>query len=439
MNDATYRAFPLYGIRITTAYADTDFVALFHRASVVSGNALVEFYKTLPAFVNTDSRHQAIESLDRDISYVLVQTDREDHGERLVDTRTRALEVASVLSLLVLIRTSMNESIGLREHVYTSPWYQHIMVNSRTGVESISSGMATRAWVHTPPTRPIEATQGDVLRWTRHSSCADLARAVLDCDKSIEPPLRQRIAHASIVLYEAINTPTPEMQLLGAITVAEFLVADSNAAKWETIEKRLKVLAGSEHFDQLKPLLQLRHAFVHEGKRCNNGGARLAARLVIGLILSYSRMAANYATHTKFVEHLDYSAHMNRYPVDDSRYEPARSVIVRPPSVWAELVIFDITRSCMSGPDAPTMNQRSEDSSPSFLQARAIVAARMLLQCSVEDAYLRVIDALTYDRPAWSAQAEFLSFYNARRDHIDEKASRAAASYRKHGPNQVFT
>lgn len=317
----TWVFFPVKGLEIETE-PDTIHSRLFERATLLSFDDARTFTSSMPFAVDQEEANNVLHMLGAASSYgedmkadsfIAVQT--YGYGDKEIQAANdRAYEVISVLSIAFLFRSNFRETCYLLEQLTQSESITIPRVNTMRGDVGHTYGLLSRAHFIGTPSPPIKRSRSGLLATLKSVPTIDLCSALLLPKSSITGSHRGRISRAARFLYEGMHVPTPESQVLGAITSIEILLSGGRSS-FEVIRTRLKELLGKRAYTYYRAdeVFDARNEMVHSGKRCTDTQGYLALVLAVSALLAYAKVAYQSPRDTQLLKQLDFTSAAEKF------------------------------------------------------------------------------------------------------------------------------
>jgi hypothetical protein len=311
--------FPFRGLIITDKrhelrhplFNDVTFLSIQHVPHVIAALKLekesrFDFAQTVRHVEQVAEREQAKTFLAVRRRGIVTDNDEEDPPLFYV-AKERAYEVSALLAVTFLLHNKYHGTCGLAEQVHTRP-ENLALVDIDDGAYWVRlTGPVGISPFSAEYDLPIARAQIKKLLFGLHLK--PLAEIIISKKSPLPKSLRQAVKQATLRLADALHTPNPSVQLLGAVTAMEILFGIEEGQKYDVYRQRIIALLGAtavERFE-IKAIFQARHQYVHEGRDVKDEDVPYqAVRLALACLLHYTQSMATFADKRAFITYLDF-------------------------------------------------------------------------------------------------------------------------------------
>lgn len=223
-----------------------------------------------------------------------------------LEAKERAEQIAALLALVFLARSTSRKTCGLVEQIHSR--VQSIsMLDLENGGFSHSFSSVSNSSV-LDAGNLIEISAKELTSILEKEEFKSLAQIILLQKSSLSKSLRNTTIQSSVRLMEAVHSPKFSTMLLGAVTAIEMLITDQ-PTDYKIIKNRITTLVGkhlSSLYD-LEKIMETRHEYVHKGKEVSDDKiATKALALALSCILAYSDIVTSFKLKSDLLSYFDF-------------------------------------------------------------------------------------------------------------------------------------
>jgi len=221
--------------------------------------------------------------------------------------KERAYEVAGLLAVVFLTQSKYRTTCGLAEQIHTRPENLSLLDVEDGGYWVRTTGEYSISPFSTEMDEPLSRVR--IKKLLFGAPFKVLAEIVLSKKSTLQKSLQRAVKQAILRLADAIHTPSPSAQLLGAVTTLEILFTINEGEKYEITRQRIIALLGLEaadHYD-MKPIFHARHLYVHQGQEVADEAVPYrAVILALSCLLYYAKSVVTFSDKPDFIRYLDF-------------------------------------------------------------------------------------------------------------------------------------
>lgn len=289
--------YPILGLQIEPT--DDLCTYLWEGATIIASEEREGFLKCIGYVTEQDDDDLRLVRLGKGDSFLAIRANTDDFaGER-------ALEVASVLSLLFLSLQDFRYSCSLPDE-NSGDRRQFIPRIYGHGHIGYTEGILSRSWLTFYPEPQFQVTREKLESILTASNLSSLHSILLSKQNPVHKSFYSRLSTTTKFLYSIIHNPLPETQLTGSVTIIDKLLS-SGGSNFRLLSERIESLIGSTSFDthSVETVLKIRHDITHSGAFTESGYARNAIQLAMAVLLAFSNAAYKFKSHEEFLHILD--------------------------------------------------------------------------------------------------------------------------------------
>ena len=229
------------------------------------------------------------------------------HSELVERARLRAHEIAALLGLVFLAKSTLGVTCGLIEQVHDRQRADVTGVSLADKRFYMSLGGGHTSLGVGPGYDSMALSRREIKRMLLRRPFGPLSKAIIPQDRALPRSLRRALSEAALRLSEAVHTTSLSGQLLGAVTSLEILTA-AQSDGFETTARRVRALVGNETADRYGSgaVFRQRHRYVHRGVPVNGPEVSLGAiGLALASLLRYAEIAAQFLNKRQLIDYLD--------------------------------------------------------------------------------------------------------------------------------------
>jgi hypothetical protein len=434
--------YPLHGIEIIPDDTPIDHSLMFEDATIISND---EIEKVLLLFDQVDQEtlfnirmHLQMVGQQGD-SIIIIRQPEEDVDTIRERADHRAVEITSAISNILLMYSNYYWTCCLADEIYHIRHMMSIILHPKKKFRQSIEKIATRGWLFVTPSPPFRITRKDLHNKLFSNKFQDLSSYIftpfyLLKRKGLKKTIKEKISAASIHLYRCINSPTPELQLVGAVTSIEILLK-SQQEKYEQVGIRLEHLISSYAFNfyTAQEVFQTRHNCVHAGQKVTKGYAYLAIRLATNCLANYSIYAKNFDNAEQILDYLKLFDSIHSFIKKHNSSEVIRtlnpeSLIMPPPDIIDPLPFF-LSNFALTPKyfDKKTRDEQKQQ----FALYTSILS--LLRDISILEALNILSTSNIYNICPFESVTDFEAFWKEKESFLLERAKDRIASIDKYG------
>ncbi len=318
--------FPILGIILTDELHDLD-QPMFGDATLISKSQMAQIVPLLK-FNERGTSGQDNEKFITELlvkhatlskefhSYIAVKrkgpsklykekNDKSGHKIVIVGQATqRAAQIAALLSLSIISGNQEWKTCGLVSQAGDQ-------IDSIAMISLDTKGFAFQIGGKQSFTRladPLRINREDLRKCIKNNP-ANVVAAILEPQKSpFGKSLTRSVIESSIRLNEALHSPSPAGQILGAVTAKEILLTHQGDS-YEATTRRIRELVGApgwEYFEGER-IMKERHRYVHQGVEPTHGFLPAkATALGLACLIQFAKLMAFFPNKSAILTYLDF-------------------------------------------------------------------------------------------------------------------------------------